>query len=98
MSTYSSLVSMSAAFEKLFKILGWIFGALTLICVLLASYVAPYIHLNGVPIEIWEDAHNAARLFAYIPAVISLILTVANYVASRIVHRLCVGLTPDNKK
>ena len=98
MSTYSPLVSMSAAFEKLFKILGWIFGVLTLACFILANYVAPYVHLNGVPLEIWEDAHYAVRWFAYLPTVISLILTVANYVASRIVHSLCVGLTPDDKK
>ena len=95
MSTYSSLVKSSKAFERLFEILHKVFLVMTIVLAILGSYSMWYLFGNR-----YDKDFEWLLAFLYVmsPAIITLVLTIASFIAARFARNIRQELPVDDKK
>lgn len=92
MSTYSSLLKSSDAFEKLFKTLSKILLGLTVVFIVLGVILIKHF-TRYFPSGLME--HYAAILYFMAPAIITLVLSIATFVAAKCAYHVRFELPVD---
>ena len=95
MSANNAIQKYSRSFERLFKILSKVFLIMTIALAILGTYAMWYL---------FRDPYNEgfertlALLYFLSPAIITLILSAASYVAAKLAFNIRLELPADNKK
>ena len=95
MSTYSSFVESSKAYERLFEILHKVFLVMTIVLVVLGRFVIGYFD-KYLPYEKFDQF--IAILYIMSPAIVTLVLTIASFIAARFARNIRQELPVDDKK
>lgn len=95
MSTYSSLIKSSNAFVKLFKALGKVFLVMTIIFFILACFMLKR-YSSDFPPGLLQ--HYAGCIYFMSPAIITLVLSVASFVAAKCAYNIRLELPAESEK